>query len=243
MRQFFVSVFFLICAAFAVQAEMYGPIAGQAYGKGSKALVLIAHGDSGARYIQGFARQLAAQNPDATVIHMARPGYQIPGGQRSKGSNNGQRDHYTKRNNKMLSEGVLAAAQAHPHRELIVIGHSGGANQFGVVIAQTGGAVDTAILLSGGYDIGRWRQVRGKGAWPRSQSATRFVKQVPASTRIIVATGSADANGTPGLAKHYVSKLQGAGKSATYVEISGAGHGFASLQNAALKLAGKEIRN
>jgi pimeloyl-ACP methyl ester carboxylesterase len=233
----------MLLAPALAHAEMFGPIAGKVFGSGSKALVLVAHGDSGPDYITGFAQQIAAQNPGVTVIQMARPGYKIRGTGASKGSSNGGRDHHTKRNSKLLGQGVVAAANAYPHKELLVVGHSGGANQFGVIIATHPGVIDTAILVSGPFDVKLWRTMRGKGPWPRSQSPKQFLKSVPASTKIIAATGSSDSNTRPALARAYVKKAKALGKNATYVEIPGAGHGFRGLHAPVLKLVAKEVRN
>lgn len=222
-------------------AEMYGPIAGTLHRSGTGPLVLIVHGDSGADYISGFAKQVAQANPNATVIQMARPGY-ILNGERSKGSNSGLRDHYTKKNNKLLAQGFAAAAQTYPHDQVIAVGHSGGANQIGVIVATDPGLIDTAIMVSGAFDIARWRSLRGS-PWPQSQSASRYLKSVPPQTRLIAATGSGDSNTLPSFAKQYVKKAQAKGLNATYIELPGGNHGFRTIHDQVLDLVNREIRN
>jgi pimeloyl-ACP methyl ester carboxylesterase len=220
-----------LLVATAAHADMFGPIAGRVHGSGNRALVILAHGDSGPKYLDGFAKSIADSNPGVTVIQMARPGYGLSTGERSKGSNGGGSNHYTKRNNDLLAQGIAAAAKAHPHKKLIAVGHSGGSAQLGTVIARMPGVIDTAILVSGPFDVPRWRAMRGKGAWPSSESAIKVLGSVPASTKIIAATGSSDDNTRPILARDYVAKAKSLGKNATYVEIPGAGHGFRNLQN------------
>lgn len=228
------------CAGPAL-AEMFGPISGQVYSQGNRALVLVIHGDSGPKYLTGFAQSLARQNPGATVIQMARPGYAIAG-KRSKGTNSGKRDHYTKQNNKYLTQGISQAAQKYPHKELLVVSYSGGSAQVGTILGTAPGLVDTAIMVAGPFDIPRWRSTRGN-LWPKSQSPIRYLDRIPKQTRIIAATGSSDANTLPGLARDYVKKAQARGLNATFVSIPNVGHSFSALQPAVLKLANQEIRN
>jgi pimeloyl-ACP methyl ester carboxylesterase len=226
----------------AVRADMFGPIAGNVYGNGNKALVLVMHGDSSPTYITDFVLDLARNNPSATVIHLARPGYSVAGGGNSKGSNTGKRDHYTNRNNALLAEGISAASQRFAHKELIAVGHSGGGAQVGVIVGRYPGLIDTAIMISTPFYINRWRAMRG-GVWGRSESPADFLSDVPRNTRLIAATGSGDSNTVPSLAKDYVKKAQSMGLNATYVDIPGANHGFKQLHQPVLTLVTREIQN
>ncbi|WP_146345904.1 alpha/beta hydrolase family protein [Phaeobacter marinintestinus] len=225
----------------AAWAEMFGPIAGTVYRNGGAKLVLIVHGDSGAGYISDFAADVARANPTATVIQMARPGY-ILNGERSKGSNSGLRDHHTRTNNKLLAEGFSAASQKYPHDELIAVGHSGGGNQIGSIVGTDPSLIDTAIMFSVPYDIQRWRNLRGS-PWPKSQSPVRYLKSVSPNTKLIAATGSEDSNTLPTFAKDYVKKAKAKGLNATYIELPGGNHGFRTIQDQALELVNREIRN
>lgn len=231
----------MLCAALPVRADMFGPIAGKVYSTGSKALVIVLHGDSSPTYIIDFAKDVARNNPTSTVVQMARPGYSIKG-ERSKGSNNGKRDHYTKKNNQLLAQGIQAAAQRFPHQELIVVGHSGGAAQSGTIIGTYPGLIDTAILVSGPFDVARWRTTRGS-PWGKSQSPVRYLDKVPRSTKIIAATGTSDSNTIPGLARSYVEKAQARGLNAQLVLIPNATHGFKTLHQPVLAIVNREIRN
>ncbi|MFK7752300.1 MAG: alpha/beta hydrolase family protein [Sedimentitalea sp.] len=221
-------------------AEMFGPIAGQVYGKGTGPLVIVTHGDSKAGYIANFVATLAQNAPTATVIHMARPGYSLPSGERSKGSLRSKRNHHTRRNNLLLADGIKAAAQTFPHSRLIAVGHSGGGNQIGVIIGRAPGLIDTAVMIGTPYFVKRWRQMRGS-PWPQSESPADFLKSVPRSTRIIAATGASDSNTVPALARDYVAKAKERGLDATFIKIPGAGHGWRTLNTPALKLVMTEI--
>ncbi len=231
----------LVAQAAPSRAEMFGPIAGNVYGSGQDALVLVLHGDRSSGYITDFALDVARNNPQATVIHMARPGYSLRGGQYSKGSNNGRRDHHTKHNNMLLAEGIAAAKQRFPNRKLIAFGHSGGGNQIGVVVGRNPGLIDTAIMMSTQLDVGRWRSYRGQ-SWGKSESLVKFLPKVPRGTRLIAATGDGDSNTVPSLARSYVKKAQSLGLNATFIEIPNANHGFKTLHQPALVLVTQEIR-
>ncbi|MCE8524731.1 prolyl oligopeptidase family serine peptidase [Ruegeria pomeroyi] len=230
-----------LCLGTPLLAEMFGPVSGQVHGVGPKVLVIVLHGDSGPDYITSFATELAARNPQATVIQMARPGYSVAG-RRSKGSNNGSRDHYTKQNNNLLAQGISTAGQAYPHQKLVVVAHSGGAAQTATLLGTVPGLIDTAIMVSGPFDIPRWRAARGT-PWPKSQSPIRYLDQIPRQTRIIAVTGQNDSNTQPGLARDYVAKAQARGLNATFTAIPNAGHSFRSLKEPVLAIATREIQS
>lgn len=230
-----------LCIATPSLAEMFGPISGQVHGTGAKALVIVLHGDSGPDYITSFAADLARRNPQSTVIQMARPGYSIAG-RRSKGSNSGSRDHYTKQNNNLLAQGISAASQTYPHNKLVVVAHSGGAAQTGTLLGTVPGLIDIAVMVSGPFDIPRWRASRGT-PWPKSQSPIRYLDQIPRQTKIIAVTGQQDSNTQPGLARDYVAKAQARGLNATFTAIPNAGHSFRSLKEPVLAIATREIQS
>lgn len=227
----------LLAAAAAVpglRAENFGPLAGRAWGTGEAVTVALIHGDvsSGgpADYLYSMAESLSAAHPDARVIALLRPGYEDADGQKSEGSNNGRRDHYTETNNDLLASALQAAKGS--SRRLIAVGHSGGAAQLGAVIGRHPGIVDTAILVSCPCDLRRWRKERNRKVWTSSQSPSSYAEDVPATTRVIAITGGADDNTSPDLAADYVSDLRDAGVDASFTEVPGASHGFSALKGA-----------
>jgi acetyl esterase/lipase len=59
------------------------------------------------------------------------------------------------------------------------------------------------------------------------------VHRVPATTEVLVLTGSRDDNTTPDIGRRYAAALVARGVRATFEAVEGAGHGFGSLQEAA----------
>ena len=230
-------------------AEGPGPLEGRFFGnQNGKILVVALHGDlrngSTADYQHGIANRIAKANRNVIAFGMIRAGYSDKSGLRSPGSNNGRRDHYTSGNNKRVADTIAKLKKATGATRVVAIGHSGGAAQLGSVIGRFPGLVDVAVLVSCPCDIARWRKMRGRSAWAKSQSPSRYVKKVSTNTRVIAITGSKDNNTYPVLAKAYVAALQKRGVSASFISVNGAGHGYkGALSRAAEKAVNSAIRN
>ncbi len=228
-------------------AQSPGPLQGRLFGnQQGSVLVVTLHGDlsdgSNATYHYDIAQQIAGRNRNVIAFGMLRPGYADGQGLQSPGSNNNRRDHYTRRNNQLVAETIQNLRSATGASQVIAIGHSGGAAQLGAVIGRFPGVVDVAVLVSCPCDISRWRQMRGRGNWSNSQSPSRFVGNVPASTRVIAVTGANDDNAFPVLAQTYIAQLQSRGVPASYVEVSGAGHSYGGLRSTVQNVVLREIR-
>ena len=231
----------------AASAQSPGPLEGRLFGnQNGRVLVVTLHGDlsdgSDASYHYDIARGIAGRNNNVLAMGILRPGYADGQGLRSRGSNNGRRDHYTRRNNQLVADTIQNLRNATGATQVIAIGHSGGAAQLGVIIGSNPGLIDTAILVSCPCDITRWRQMRGRGAWNSSLSPSDFVRRVPASTRVIAVTGANDDNTVPVLAQTYIAQLQSRGISAAYVEVPGAGHSYGQMSGTVQQLALQAIR-
>lgn len=218
----------ILLSGLAARADEIGPLAGKRLGAGTKVTVVLLHGDVSrggpADYLYPVAEGIAQRHPGASVFAVLRPGYEDAAGQVSAGSNNGRRDHYTEENNDLVAA-ALRAVKA-PGVPLVVLGHSGGAAQLGVVIARHPGLVDTAILAACPCDILRWREMQGRRPWDLSQSPRAFADDVPATTHVRALTGTADDNTNPVLAEDYVASLSGRGVDAVFQPVPGAGHDF-----------------
>lgn len=224
-----------------------GPLSGKLFGAASAdVLVVTLHGDlsngSAAQYQYGIAERLAASGDNVAAFGLIRPGYSDGEGRRSVGSHTNRRDHYTSANNALVAQTIANLKETTGASRVIAIGHSGGAAQLGTVIGIAPGLIDSAILVSCPCNIPRWRQMRGKSAWPKSQSPHRFVDSVASTTRVFAVTGLADNNTSPALARAFVSTLQDAGRTAEFVGVAGAGHGYRQLSRTVEDLAVQEIR-
>lgn len=225
-----------------VPANGLAPLSGQVFGDGSEATIVLLHGDVSrggpADYMHAFARQVSARYPQATVVSLLRPGYS-DGSITSTGSNHNRRDQYTAENNRLVAETLSNLKAANGAGRMIVLGHSGGAAQLGAVIGQRPGLVDGAVLVSCPCDVARWRSMRNRRAYTRSQSPSDYAASVSPSTRVIAVTGQNDDNTRPVLAQEYIASLKARGIDASYVGASGAGHGFGRLETSALTAIGQ----
>lgn len=224
-----------------------GPLAGRVFGNGSEVLFVALHGDlsdgGNADYQHGIAERIARANSNVTAFGLVRPGYRDGAGNASPGSNNNRRDHYTRQNNALVADTIANLKAAIGARRVVALGHSGGAAQLGAIIGSHPGLIDSAILVSCPCDIARWRQMRGRGAWSKSQSPSSLVRRVPSATRVIAVTGAGDDNAFPVLAQNYIGALQKRGVPSAFIEVPGAQHSYGSaLRGAAERLANQEIR-
>ncbi|MGB0852182.1 MAG: hypothetical protein ACPGSI_02725 [Pikeienuella sp.] len=214
-------------------AQSFGPLQGAVFGEGSKALVVVLHGDVSrggpANYHYKFAKEIADNNPGVTAVALIRPGYEDGEGRSSPGSTGGRRDHYTAANNRLLIDTILSLKAAFAPQMVIGVGHSGGAAQLGASVGQSAGLVDAMILVSCPCNIQRWRQSRNRSAWYQSQSPHKFIDGIAAGTDIHLIVGSRDNNTAFFLSKNYARDAREAGLTATTQEVSGAGHGFNNM--------------
>ena len=230
----------------AVSAQTFGKLQGAVWGKGTKATVVVLHGDvsggdgkSPANYHYKLAAQIAGQNGNATVIALLRPGYHDGKGRQSPGKR--EFDQYTKRNNDAVAQALKSIKAARPNSELIVMGHSGGAAQLGAIIGRFPGLVDTAVLMACPCHLQKWRQ--GRKQMRRGQSPHKYVSKIAKDTRVVAITGAADDNTTPALAQDFIARARKAGLNSDLVLVKGAGHNSGALYNAMYRVVKAEVRN
>ncbi|MCT4557092.1 MAG: S9 family peptidase [Pelagimonas sp.] len=245
------TVFFVVATFFGLlstiaSADGPGPLNGELYSNGNRVLFVVLHGDlssgASADYHKGTAKRMAGI-PGTTSFALIRAGYRDSQGRKSPGSHGGRRDHYTNRNNKLVADTISNLKKSTGAKRVVALGHSGGAAQLGSIIGRFPGLIDSAILVSCPCDITRWRQMRGRSAWNKSQSPSRYVKKVTKSTKVIAITGSNDSNTFPTLAQNYVAKLQSNGVPSSYIEVPGAAHSYqGALRKVAEQTAKREIQ-
>ena len=227
------------------EAQTFGKLKGAVWGKGSKATVVVLHGDvSGgdgkqpANYHYRLASDIAGQNSSATVVALLRPGYHDGQGRKSPGRR--EFDQYTRGNNNAVAQALQSIKKARPNAKLIVVGHSGGAAQLGAIIGRFPGVVDAAVLMACPCHLQKWRQ--GRRQMQRGQSPHRFVGKVAKDTRVVAITGRRDDNTTPALAQDYIARAQKAGLNADLILVDGAGHNSGSLYRAMYSVVKSEVR-
>lgn len=251
MRQVLAAILTVVSCGFAAaHAQDFGPLAGVAFGKGTKSVVVFLHGDVSrggpAKYHFRYMSQIAAREPDATAVALLRPGYDDGQGRLSPGTNHERRDQYTQANADLIAETLQSIRSGWPNAKLIALGHSGGAAQLGVVIGQNPGLVDTAILLSCPCHLKDWHDSHAdwNPNWKRSLSPSDFVDQLTDATKIIAITGSDDDNTWPSLAEGYVASAQARGISAEVRIPAGGDHnGNFQLEKSFIAAIREEIAN
>jgi fermentation-respiration switch protein FrsA (DUF1100 family) len=226
-------------------AQTPGPLNGQMFGAGNRALVVVVHGDVSkggpATYHYDFAEQVAKHGKGASVFALVRPGYTGEKGQKSPGSNNGRSDHYTKQNNALVAQTIQNLAKTVGASKVIGVGHSGGAAQLGAIAGLYPGLLDSVILVSCPCNIPAWRAKRGKSAWKNSLSPSDYVGSIARSTRIFAVVGDKDTNTYPEFSEAFVTAAKARGLPAAYVPVKGASHGFDGLQRTVEQLTLQEI--
>jgi pimeloyl-ACP methyl ester carboxylesterase len=228
-------------------ADSPGPLAGKSFGNGTKALVVVLHGDvsrgGAANYHYKIASQIASRNKNVTVLGLVRPGYSDGQGRKSPGSHNNRRDHYTSQNNKLVAQTIQAMAKQVGTNKIIAMGHSGGAAQLGTIAGTYPGLLDSVVLVSCPCNIDEWRTTRGRSAWSNSQSPHKYVGKIGRGTRVIAVTGTRDDNTFPKLAQDYIAAARARGLAATFVPVNGASHDFSgSLASKALAVMLSELK-
>ena len=185
-------------------------------------MIVWLHGDvsSGgpANYHFALAEEAATRFSSSNVLSVAlvRPGYPDGSGESSSVAllHSGRSDHYTREN---VAEVGAAIARLRSHfkpKNVVLVGHSGGAATAAVLLGMRPGLVDAAVLVSCPCDLVAWRA--GRRAWARSEDPIKWVAQVSASARVVAMTGSRDENTSPELARAYVEVLRSRGIEAQF---------------------------
>lgn len=233
---------FSFCFSISALAFEFGPLKGEVWGAGNRALIVILHGDGGPGRYDGFADRLARTYKNTTVVTLNRPGYGRKG-LRSPGSSGGGRDHYTKRNNDLLAQTLSDMKSRLNPRRMIVIGHSGGSGQLGSIIGRYPGVVPVAILGACPCDVPRWRvSRRGSNQWTSSQSPLDYVATISRKTKVYAVTGLRDGNTKPKFARAYVALARQHGKNATLIEPPKGTHSWRTIEPAVADIIRKELK-
>ena len=197
-------------------------------------LITFVHGDSlnnkGQNYINIFLRAYPdAHEEDFIFIAITRPGYS-----NGRETSTGQHyfyegDAYRAHTVMAVSEAILKLKEHYNAGRLVVMGHSGGANILANGLGYNEAfKPDTAILLSGAYNLEKWAKHRDhqRFGWYQGWglSPHEHIESISEDVEIIALTGENDENALPEFARDYVEQLSSAGKNATFTEIRNAGH-------------------
>ncbi len=191
-------------------------------------LVVFLHGDvsGGGPASYYYSRAERFEGSSAVPVVLIRPGYYDSQGNYSTGSDCGRGDCYTPHNVDAIAEAIKSIKEFHKARNVILVGHSGGAAIAGVIIGRHPGLVDGAVLAACPCNMDEFNELRlsrGRRAWS-SLSPHSFVDGIPPTTQVIAITGDEDEKTPPFLAERYIKELQAMSIEASFVSIEGGTH-------------------
>ncbi len=194
----------------------------------TETLVVVLHGDTSSGgpvdYAFRWAKNFAG--PTETTVGMARPGYTAYGrkssGTATRAQNRDRRFNLKEINS--IGTAISRLKSHHQPKQLILVGHSGGALITGVLLGSQPNLIDGALLVSCPCNVPRWRRSHNRKQLSSAQSPHKWLKKARLDVRIIALTGSNDRNTFPRLAKKYVEAARKRGIQAEYVEATGSGH-------------------
>jgi len=190
-------------------------------------LIIFIHGD-GSRggpsdYMFKYARMYGSKN--IISVGLIRPGYYDSHSHYSSGNSYRDNDIYRIDVIDSVSAAVTNLKKYYKAKNVVLVGHSGGAAISGIILGRSPGLIDAAVLAACPCDVPRWRKMRrGYNTWTRSLSPHAFAKNVPAKARVIALTGAHDENTRTVLAHDYVNNLKARGINAKYIEVPKIGH-------------------
>ena len=193
-------------------------------------LVVVLHGDlssgGAADYIAPVASNAAKLG--AVGVAMMRPGY-TGDGRTSSGTASrdlGRSDQYRAEEMDSVAAAVAALKSHHKATRVVMVGHSGGAANAGVILGRAAPLIDAAILISCPCNIPVWREMRGRSPWPNAASPHDYLPRAPKTVALFLLTGENDRNTRPVIARDYAARAKAMGLNASFVEVPDAGHGF-----------------
>lgn len=194
----------------------------------TETLVVVLHGDTSrggpVDYAFRWAKNFAG--PTETAVGMARPGYTAYG-RKSSGTATRDQTRDQRFNLKEINSIGIAISRLKSHhqpKQLILVGHSGGALITGVLLGSQPNLIDGALLVSCPCNVPRWRRTHNRKQLTSAQSPHKWLKKTRLDVRIIALTGSRDRNTFPRLAKKYVEAANKRGIQAEFTEVFGSGH-------------------
>lgn len=212
------------------------------------ALLVWLHGDVSAggpaSYHFPIAENSAVEFSARKVLAVAlvRPGYPDGSGHESTVSlwDRGRTDHYTKANVGEVGAAIERLRDHYKPRQVIVVGHSGGAATTAVLLGMKPGLIDAAVLVSCPCELVSWRANRRGKAWGMSENPSKWIDQIPSTTNVIALTGERDDNTLPEIARTYIEGLAGRQIKAEFRLLPGENHNSA-FRSAAVFNAVREL--
>lgn len=190
-------------------------------------LAVFLHGDfwaGGVDYMADIAQYHASENIMTAAI--VRPGYYDNQGNFSDGKMLGANDHYTLENVNILSQVVQEFKKKFNPKNVVLVGHSGGAAIASLIANEAPNNIDGLFLFACPCDVNQWRP-----EWKKSLNPINHIDHISSDIKIQAYVGSLDENTYPELTKSYIEKCKNRGLNAQMFMISNMGHNFRGIQN------------
>ncbi|WP_423602031.1 alpha/beta hydrolase family protein [Sphingomonas sp. MS122] len=130
--------------------------------RGIETLFVVVHGDGAAGTeidISGFAKSLAATEPESAVVRLLRPGYADGAGNQSPGTRGaGAGDDYTSDRIAVVGDTIAALRNRYRRARVIAIGEGGGAAVVANLAGLRPNLIDGMVLVSCPCALPEWRR-------------------------------------------------------------------------------------
>ncbi len=179
--------------------------------KETEELIIYLHGDygiDGASYMSSFASKF----PKSYRMNIAliRPGYFDDKGNFSTGSAlgvtstkiAGRLDNYTRENVDIVADAILNLKKHYKPKQILLIGHSGGAAMAALLLNFYPQLIDGALLINCPCDVKKW-----KPDWEKSLSPIENINHIRQKAIVHVISGAGDEVVLPELGKFYTQEL------------------------------------
>lgn len=201
-------------------------------------LVVVLHGDAppphehpSYQYI--FASKVATMNQGVLAVGLLRPGYTDPQGNHSEGERgqlNG--DNWNARNTDAIAEAISKLKCRYHVRNVVVVGHSGGAAITANILGRHPGLIDAALLVSCPCgDVEKWRknmlQLTGIPVFKgniHTLSPIEQVKDISDHVAITLMVGTQDKVAPQKFSEEYLAAVSKLGKNAKLIKLKGRPH-------------------
>ncbi len=201
-------------------------------------LVVVLHGDAPRphqfpSYQYVFASKVAAMNNGVLAVGLLRPGYTDPQDNRSEGERgqlNG--DNWNARNSDAIAEAISKLKSRYHARNVVIVGHSGGAAITANILGRHHGLVDAALLVSCpcGH-VEEWRKNMLQSTGIRifkgnidTLSPIEQVDNISAKVVITLMVGTQDKVTPPNFSEEFVVAMSNLGKNAKLIKLEGRPH-------------------
>ena len=192
-------------------------------------LIVYLHGDSPRGDATDYLRHGVSKIKNKNVAHviLMRPGYYDSGRNSSTGISDRlarRGKSYNAHNVKEIAFAINKLKDHHKPKQVIIVGHSGGASIAALILGRHLETANGAILAACPCNISKWVQMAGSRSGTGALSPNDYLEDVRPDATIIALTGTKDDNTFPVLAVEYIEKLKNSNINAKFISVEGETH-------------------